>query len=114
MALSRGRLTNGVINVSAGTTIGIVTVASNKKVYIKSIIAHNGISTNSINAQVYYIPNGGSVSANTRLFNVSIAQSETVFIEPSYPIILRTTGDQISIGCTFGQLNIIVNGDREV
>jgi len=61
MALSRGRLTNGVINVSAGTTIGIVTVASNKKVYIKSIIAHNGISTNSINAQVYYIPNGGSV-----------------------------------------------------
>lgn len=114
MALSRGRLTNNVVNVAAGTTVGIVTVANNKKVYVKSIIAHNGISTTSINAQVYYVPNGGSVSANTRLFNVSIAQSETVFIEPSYPIVLTTTGDQISIGCTFGQLNVIVNGDLEV
>ena len=114
MALTRGRLTNGIINVSAGTTVGIVTVASSKKVYIKSIIAHNGISTTSINAHVYYVPSGGSVSFNTRLFNVSIAQSETVFIEPSYPIVLTTTGDQISIGCTFGQLNVIVNGDVEV
>jgi hypothetical protein len=114
MALSRGRLTNGIINVSAGTTVGIVTVASSKKVYIKSIIAHNGISTTSINAHVYYVPNGGSVSFDTRLFNVSIAQSETVFIEPTYPIVLTTTGDRISIGCTFGQLNVIVNGDQEV
>lgn len=114
MALSRGRLTNGVINVSAGTTVGIVTVASNKKVYIKSIVAHNGISTTSINAQIYYVPNGDSISANTRLFNVSIAQSETVFIEPSYPIVLTATGDNLSIGCTFGQLNVLVSGDVEV
>lgn len=114
MALSRGRLTNGVVNVSAGTTVGIVTVANNKKVYIKSIIAHNGISTTSINAHVYYIPNGGVVTNNTRLFNVSIAQSETVFIEPSYPIVLTSTGDQISIGSTFGQLNVLVSGDVEV
>jgi len=114
MALSRGRLTNNVVNVAAGTTVGIVTVANNKKVYVKSIIAHNGISTTSINAHVYYIPSGGSVSFNTRMFNVSIAQSETVFIEPSYPIVLTTTGDQISIGSTFGQLNVIVNGDVEV
>lgn len=114
MALSRGRLTNGVVNVSAGTTVGIVTVASNKKVYIKSIIAHNGISTTSINAHVYYVPNGESVTENNRLFNVSIAQSETVFIEPSYPIVLTTTGDTLSIGSTFGQLNVIVNGDVEV
>lgn len=114
MALSRGRLTNGIINVSAGTTVGIVTVASNKKIYIKSIVAHNGISTTSINAHIYYVPNGESVTDNTRLFNVSIAQSETVFIEPSYPIILAATGDQLSIGCTFGQLNVLVNGDVEV
>lgn len=114
MALSRGRLTNSVVNVAAGTTVGIVTVASNKKVYIKSIIAHNGISTTSINAHVYYVPNGSSVSTNNRLFNVSIAQSETVFIEPSYPIVLTTTGDTLSIGSTSGQLNVIVSGDVEV
>jgi hypothetical protein len=103
-----------VVNVSAGTTVGIVTVANNKKVYVKSIIVHNGISTTSINAHVYYVPNGGSITPNTRLFNVSIAQSETVFIEPSYPIVLTTTGDTLSIGCTFGQLNVIVSGDQEV
>ena len=38
MALERGKLTN-VVAVSAGATVGIVTVASNKKVYIKSIVA---------------------------------------------------------------------------
>lgn len=114
MALTRGRLTNGVIAVSAGTTVGVVTVSNNKKVYVKSIIAHNGISSSSINAQIYYVPTGGSISANNRLFNVSIAQSETVFIEPSYPIVLTSTGDNLSIGCTFGQLNVIVNGDQEV
>jgi hypothetical protein len=48
------------------------------------------------------------------MFNVSIAQSETVFIEPSYPIVLTATGDRISIGSTFGQLNVIVNGDVEI
>jgi len=114
MALTRGRLNNNVVNVAAGTTVGIVTVASNKKVYVKSILVHNGISTTSISAQVYYVPSGGSVSQNTRIFNVSIAQSETVFIEPSYPIVLTTTGDTISIGCTLGQLNVLVNGDQEV
>lgn len=114
MALTRGRLNNNVVNVAAGTTVGIVTVASNKKVYVKSILVHNGISTTSISAQVYYVPSGGSVSPNTRIFNVSIAQSETVFIEPSYPIVLTTTGDTISIGCTLGQLNVLVNGDQEV
>jgi len=114
MALSRGRLTNGVVNVSAGTTVGIVTVASNKKVYIKSIVAHNGISTSAISAQIYYVPNGQSVSVNNRLFNVSIAQSETVFIEPSYPIVLTTTGDTLSIGCSVGQLNVLVSGDQEI
>ena len=82
MALSRGRLTNGVVNVSAGTTVGIVTVASNKKVYIKSIIAHNGISTTSINAHVYYVPNGGSVSANTYSnFDNNNSRSDTNFFK---------------------------------
>lgn len=114
MALTRGRLTNSVVNVSAGTTVGIVTVANNKKVYVKSIIAHNTTSSTSISAQVYYVPNGSSVSANNRLFNVSIAQSETVFIEPSYPIVLTATGDTLSIGSSFGQLNVIVSGDQEV
>ena len=114
MALTRGRLNNNVVNVAAGTTVGIVTVASNKKVYVKSILVHNGISTTSIIAQVYYVPSGGSVSPNTRIFNVSIAQSDTVLIEPSYPIVLTATGDTISIGCTLGQLNVLVSGDQEV
>ena len=33
MALDRGKLTN-VVQVSAATTVGIITCASNKKVYV--------------------------------------------------------------------------------
>ena len=35
MALERGKLSN-VVRVAAGTTVGIITCASSKKVYIKS------------------------------------------------------------------------------
>ena len=38
MALTRGRLNNNVVNVAAGTTVGIVTVSNNKKVYVKKCI----------------------------------------------------------------------------
>ena len=38
MALERGKLSD-VVNVAAGTTVGIITVAASKKVYVKSIIA---------------------------------------------------------------------------
>ena len=40
MALERGKLSNIVV-VAAGSTAGIVTVASSKKVYVKSIAAYD-------------------------------------------------------------------------
>jgi hypothetical protein len=43
MALNRGRLTNNVIAVPSGTTTGIVTVASNKKIYVKSIMVQGQV-----------------------------------------------------------------------
>ena len=46
MALERGKLSN-VVHVSAGTTVGIITCASSKKVYIKSIVCHaSGLGVN--------------------------------------------------------------------
>lgn len=113
MALSRGRLTDEVSVVAAGTTVGLCTVADNKKVYVKSIVAHNDAHTDTVFAHVYYTPNGHSVSKDNRLFQVAIAQSETVYIEPAYPIVLEATGDKLSVGCTFGSINVFVNGDRE-
>ena len=47
MALNRGKLSD-VHQVGAGTSVGIVTVTSNNKVYVKSIICHaagTGINT---------------------------------------------------------------------
>ena len=41
MALTRGRLSN-VTTVAAGSTSAVVTVANNKKVYVKSISIHDG------------------------------------------------------------------------
>jgi hypothetical protein len=122
MALSRGKLTE-VVNVSAGSTVGVLTVSSSNKIYVKSILAHNvGLTTNS-SARIFvnYVPNGGSSTTDNRIFNVSIGQSESVLLEPSYPLVLTTTGDSLSIGCTIqsqtttdAQLNVIVSGDQEV
>ena len=54
MALERGKLSN-VVQVAAGTTVGIITCASSKKVYIKSIICHaSGTGINTATAQVYF------------------------------------------------------------
>ena len=74
MALERGKLSNVVV-VSAGSTVGIITVASSKKVYVKSIIAYAptafaGIAT--ITAQVYFVPNAGSADNTTRIFDVNM------------------------------------------
>ena len=41
MALANGRLTDNVVNVSVGSTSDVVTCASDKNVYIKSVIVHN-------------------------------------------------------------------------
>ena len=52
MALERGKLSN-VVQVAAGNTVGIITCASSKKVYIKSIICHaSGTGINTATAQV--------------------------------------------------------------
>ena len=115
MALSRERLTDAVINVAAGSTADAVTVASNKKVFVKSIIAHNVSAATTCKAHVYYVPNGGAVSDNTRIFSVSLEPEETAFLEPSYPIPLTTPGDKISVGSTLGlQVNYFFYGDKEV
>ena len=114
MALSRGNL-GPVQVVPAGGAVGVVTVASNKNVYVKSIIAHigssNGIGT--AQAGVYVCPNGVSASDANRVFKVDIAQLETVLIEPSYPIVLENTGDCIKVDATTSTVNILVNGDKE-
>ena len=111
MALDRGKLSDVVV-VSAASTVGIITVASSKKVYVKSILAHAGTAT-SATAQVYFIPNGGSAGATTKIFNVDVNAGETVLIEPSYPLVLDTTGDQISVGAGTSTVNFLITGDKE-
>ena len=114
MALTRGRLSN-VTTVSAGTTTAVVTVANNKKVYVKSIAIHDAaIAGVACTAHVYVVPNGGAVGDATRMFNVALTAKETVLIEPSYPIVLEDTGDKIEVGAVVGSLNVLVNGDKEV
>ena len=111
MALDRGKLSDVVV-VSAASTVGIITVASSKKVYVKSILAHAGTAT-SATAQVYFIPNGGAVGATTKIFNVDVNAGETVLIEPSYPLVLDTTGDKISVGAGTSTVNFLITGDKE-
>ena len=114
MALTRGRLSN-VTQVSAGSTSAIVTVANNKKVYVKSIAIHDAaLAGVACTAHVYVVPNGGAIGDATRMFNVALTAKETVLIEPSYPIILEDTGDTLQVGARYGSINVLVNGDKEV
>ena len=111
MALERGKLTN-VIAVAAGNTTDIITVSSNKKVYVKSIAAFDVTGAGST-AHVYVVPNGGSVGDATKLYNITLSANETVLIEPSYPIVLDTTGDKISVGSLGANINFFITGDKE-
>jgi hypothetical protein len=112
MALNRGKLSNIVV-VSAASTVGIITFSASKKVYIKSIMAHASTAT-SATAQVYFIPSDGSVNANTRLFDIDVNAGETVLIEPSYPLVIDTTGDSIFVGAGTSTVNFLITGDKEV
>ena len=120
MALQRGKLSN-VVRVSAATTVGIITCASSKKVYIKSIICHAaGTGIQTATGQVYFVPNGSSAGETNKIFDVDITSGETVLIEPSYPLVLDTTGDALFvgtgnyIGLAATHVNFIITGDKEV
>ncbi len=119
MALDRGKLTNEV-RVAAGDTVSIITCASNKKVYIKSIIAHaSGVGVATAAAQVYFCPVGVSSDATNKIFDIDVAAGETVLLEPSYPLVLDTTGDSLQVGTgnvtglAATHVNFIITGDKE-
>ena len=120
MALERGKLSN-VIHVAAGTTVGIITCASSKKVYIKSIICHaSGTGIKTATAQVYFCPTGISSASTNKIFDVDILSGETVLLEPSYPLVLDTTGDSLQVGTgnfvglAATHVNFMITGDKEV
>ncbi len=120
MALNRGKLSD-VHQVGAGTTVGIVTVTSNKKIYVKSIICHAaGTGINTATAQVYYCPSGITSGPTNKIFDVDVNSGETVLLEPSYPIVLESTGDQLIVGTgnyaglAATHVNFMVTGDKEV
>lgn len=125
MAFDGGKLSN-VVRVAAGTTVAIATCSSSKKVYIKSIACHaSGQFINTCRAHVYVVPNGGAVTDYTDggydhiVYSLNILAGETVLIEPSYPIVLDTTGDKLFVGTgEFSGLaathcNFFISGDQE-
>ena len=120
MALDRGKLSN-VVNCGAASTVGIITCASNKKVYVKSIIAHQrGGAVDTGTAQVYFVPNGDTAGPLNKIFDVDVNNGETVMMEPSYPLVLDETGDAIFVGTgnlvglAATHMNFIITGDKEV
>jgi len=119
MALERGKLSD-VVRVSAGNTVGIITCAASKKVYIKSIICHAaGVGINTATAQIYFCPSGISSASNNKIFDVDVSSGETVLIEPSYPLVLDTTGDSLQVGTgnyvglAATHVNFMITGDKE-
>jgi len=119
MALERGKLTN-VVRVGAGVTVGIITVTSSKKVYVKSILVHApGTSVENGTGQIYFVPNGGTADDTNKIFDIDVKAGETVLLEPSYPLVLDTTGDALFAGTgeytglAATHMNVIITGDKE-
>ena len=125
MALERGTLRFPVV-VGAGTTVGIVTVADSKKMYVKSIAIHNanvGTANTDLTqtVQIYMVPNGGTADATNRIFRGALEPDDTFLFEPNYPITLSTTGDGISVfnegtnngGSATNSITVLVLGDKE-
>ena len=111
MAFSNASL-GGIVQVSTGSTVGLVTVANSKKVYIRSIAAYDVTGGGGV-AHVYVVPNGGSVSEATKLFNITLSPQETALVEPVYPIVLDTTGDSLRVGTATSSVNFFITGDTE-
>ena len=118
MALERGNLSD-VVLCGVGNTQALVTCASNKKVYVKSIIAHapEPVGVNSSIAHIYYVPNnGGSVgtaSSINRIASLVVYAEETVMFEPGYPLVLTATNDTIQVGAASSSCNFLASGDKE-
>lgn len=120
MALERGKLRD-VVQVAADSSETLITVADNKKVYVKSIICHNpGIGIQTGTCQLYFVPNGGSSGAANRIFDVDVEKGETILIEPSYPLVLDSTGDSLRaestpnvVGFAATDINVLIIGDKE-
>ena len=47
------------------------------------------------------------------MFNVDVVTNETVLIEPSFPIVLDTNGDKLSVGYVASTVNVFITGDKE-
>lgn len=112
MALNRTKLSDVVV-VPAGSTVGIITVSGGNKVFVKSIIAHPNPVGFGATAFVYFVPNGGSANDNTRIFNITLSSDETTILEPAYPFVLDTNGDEIKVGAAGSAVNFIITGDKE-
>ena len=39
--------------------------------------------------------------------------AETVLLEPSYPLVLPTTGDSVQVGAGSSTVNFLITGDKE-
>ena len=118
MALERGNLSDEVV-CGSGSTQAAVTCASNKKVYVKSIIIHapEPAGIVSATAQIYFVPNNGgsvgSASSINQIANLTVYNQETVFFEPSYPLVLTATNDTIQVGAASTIVNFLLSGDKE-
>ena len=111
MALERGKLSN-VVQVAAASTVGIATVVSSKKVYVKSIICHVPGSS-AATGQVYFTQAGVTTGPSTKIFDVDVNAGETVLLEPSYPIVLAENGDTLAVGANSSSVNFMITGDKE-
>ena len=47
------------------------------------------------------------------IFDVDVNAGETVLLEPAYPIVIESTGDQISVGAGTSTVNFFITGDKE-
>ena len=118
MALNKGNL-GFTTTVSGLTTSSVYTVGSAQTAYIKSILIHNANTAGIHTVRLHMVRNSGgsagTAGTTTQIARLGIAQNDSFFFEPAYPITLTSNGDSIQLYNEGAQvINVLVLGDKEV
>ena len=108
-----------MVHVSAGSTVGIITCIFQEglyKIYRLPRLWHWNWHWHGTGLLV---PNGDSSGLTNKIFATDVNAGETVLLEPSYPLVLDTTGDSLQVGTgnitgvAATHINFLITGDKE-
>lgn len=92
MTLQRTRLSHLIVAQTTATTVYALPASS--RAYVRGLILHS-IAAKPVTVALHWVPAGGTATLNNRFFSSPLSASETVMVEPPYPITLVDAAEAI-------------------